>query len=83
MGCLKLEVGSERLEVESKKDVESALEKWEVRLKREFSSLKYPPQAELKDPEERDKRSSLSMSASDSMRRCVEEFGLIRRSWQD
>ena len=28
----------------SKKVVESDLEKWDMRLKREFSSLKYPPQ---------------------------------------
>ena len=44
VGSERLEVGSERLEVGNRKDVESALEKWEVRLKREFSSLKYYPQ---------------------------------------
>ena len=44
MGNEKCEVGSGKLEVRRKKDVESDLEKWDVRLKREFSSLKYPPQ---------------------------------------
>ena len=39
-GKWETKVGSE--EMGSKKDVESDPEKWEMRLKREFSSLKYP-----------------------------------------